>query len=114
MKTVAFNFSENLGQRLENLVFLQLIRNNNETYYHLDKKECDFVIKENLKITKAIQVSLELSNPKLKQREIEGLLDAMGKYKLKQGYILTLENEEIIKKGGKIIIIKPIWQFLLE
>jgi uncharacterized protein len=80
----------------------------------LDKNECDFVIKENLKITLAIQVSLKLDDPVTKQREIAGLLEAMRRYKLKDGYILTLENEELLGPDNKKIIIKPIWKWLLE
>jgi len=114
LKTVAFNFSENMGQRLENLVFLQLIRRYNEIYYHLDKKECDFVVKENLKITQAVQVSLRLDNPATKKREIDGLLDAMAQYKLNEGYILTLEDDDLLKIKNKTIIIKPVWKWLLE
>jgi len=114
LKTVSFNFSENTGKRLENLVYLQLKRRYDEIYYHLDKNECDFVIKENLKITQAIQVSLKLDNPVTKQREIVGLVEAMRRYKLNDGYILTLENEELIEPDNKKIIIKPIWKWLLE
>jgi predicted AAA+ superfamily ATPase len=112
LKTIAFNFTENKGKRLENLVFLQLLRKNKETYYHLDKKECDFVVKEGLKIAEAIQVCLDISNPETKKREIEGLQGAMTKYKLKEGLILTMEHEETIK--AKNITIKPVWKWLLE
>ncbi|MFH1053023.1 MAG: ATP-binding protein [Candidatus Woesearchaeota archaeon] len=112
LKTIAFNFTENKGKRLENLVFLQFIRKNKEVYYHLDKKECDFVVKEGLKITQAIQVCLDLSNPETKKREIDGLKNAMSKYRLKQGLILTMEHEEIINAKG--ITIKPVWKWLLE
>lgn len=114
LKTIAFNFSENKGRRLENLVFVELIRRNKEIYYHLDKKECDFVIKEKLKITEVIQVALSLSNQLTKTRELNGLLDAMRKYKLKEGLILTLEDEEIIKISDKKIIVRPVWKYLLD
>jgi len=114
LKTVSFNFSENTGKRLENLVFLQLKRRYDEIYYHLEKNECDFVIKENLKITQAIQVSQKLDNPVTKQREIAGLMDAMKKYDLKEGYILTLEEEGSMELDNKNIYIKPIWKWLLE
>ena len=114
LKTIAFNFLENAGHRLENLVFLQLLRMDNDVYYHFGKKKCDFVIKKNLKIVQAVQVSLELSNPITKKREVDGLLDAMGTYKLNEGLILTLENEESFINDDKKIIIKPVWKWLLE
>ncbi|MEK6955036.1 MAG: ATP-binding protein, partial [Nanoarchaeota archaeon] len=46
LKTVAFNFSENAGKRLENLVFIELVRRGAEVYYHAINNECDFIIKE--------------------------------------------------------------------
>jgi len=113
LKTIAFNFSENTGKRLENLIFIELMRQGFEIYYHAEKNECDFVIKEGLKITKAIQVCLSLDNPNTKQREINGLLEALRKYKLKEGLILTLDKEDEIKEGDKKIIIKPVWKWLL-
>lgn len=113
-KTISFNFSENKGKRLENLVFLELIRKGREVYYHLDKKECDFVIKEDLKVTFVIQVSLELDDLRTRKREIDGLMDAMKKYNLKQGYILTLEEEKTITKSKKKIFVMPVWKWLLD
>jgi len=38
LKTVSFTFSENTGQKLENLVFLHFIRKGAEVYYHRGKK----------------------------------------------------------------------------
>ena len=114
LKTVAFNFSENAGKRLENLVFIELVRRGNEIYYHAKKNECDFIIKEGLKITKAIQVCLILDNVVTKKREADGLIEAMKEYKIKEGLILTLNKEEELVVEGKKIIIKPVWKWLLE
>ena len=113
LKTVAFNFSENAGKRLENLVFIELVRRGNEIYYHAKKNECDFIIKEGLKITKAIQVCLILDNAVTKKREVDGLIEAMKEYKLKEGLILTLDKEEGLVVEDKKITIKPVWKWLL-
>jgi len=114
LKTVAFNFSENAGKRLENLVFIELVRRGNEIYYHAKKNECDFIIKEGLKITKAIQVCLILDNSVTKKREVDGLIEALKEYKLKEGLILTFDKEEEFVLDDKKIIIKPVWKWLLE
>ncbi|MBU0757854.1 MAG: ATP-binding protein [Nanoarchaeota archaeon] len=114
LKTISFNFSENFGRRLENLVFLHLKRNNNEIYYHLNKKECDFVVKNRLDIAAAYQVSYSLNDPISKKREIDGLIEAMTRYKLKKGHILTYDNEETIAYENKKIIILPTWKWMLE
>ncbi|MEK6948502.1 MAG: ATP-binding protein [Nanoarchaeota archaeon] len=114
LKTVAFNFSENAGKRLENLVFIELVRRGAEVYYHAKNNECDFIIKEGLKITKAIQVCLILDNVVTKKREIDGLIEALKEYKLKEGLILTLDKEEELILEDKKITIKPVWKWLLE
>lgn len=114
LKTVAFNFSENIGKRLENLVFIELVRRGAEIYYNAKKNECDFIIKEGLKITKAIQVCSILDNAVTKKREVDGLIEALKEYKLKEGLILTLDKEEEFVLEDKKIIIKPVWKWLLE
>lgn len=115
LKTVAFNFSENRGQRLENLVFVELLRKEKELYYHSEKKECDFVLREGLRIGEAIQVSVSpMNNPETRKREIEGLTEAMAAYKLDRGLILTFEEDNILDAGGKKIVVKPVWKWLLE
>lgn len=114
LKTVAFNFSENKGSRLENLVFIHLKRMGKDVYYHSDKKECDFIIKDRLKVSDAIQVSLELADPLTRKREISGLTEAMKQYDLKEGLILTLDEEEEVTVSGLSIKIKPVWKWLLE
>ncbi|AKB54772.1 hypothetical protein A9239_11030 [Methanosarcina sp. A14] len=114
LKTVAFNFSENKGQRLENLVFVELLRREKELYYHSEKKECDFVLREGMRIKEAIQVSVDLNSPETRKREIEGLIEAMTTYKLDSGLILTFEEDDILDAGGKKIILKPVWKWLLE
>jgi len=114
LKTVAFNFSENAGRRLENLVFIELTRRGKEIYYHLKKQECDFIIKKGLKIAEAIQVCLTLNNPLTKKREVVGLLESLKEYNLDKGLILTLNQEDEFRIEGKKIIVKPVWKWLLE
>jgi len=109
LSTRGFNFSENNGRLLENLVFLKLKQSNREIYYHKDEKECDFIIKEKNKIIEALQVCYHL-NPDNKKREISGLNEAIDKYNLKKGTIITFEQEEKINN----IDVVPAWKFLLN
>ena len=112
--SISFKFSEDYGRLLENIVFLELKRNGLEIYYHRQKKECDFIIKEGLKIIQAIQVTKSLSDSNTSKREIDGLIEAMKVHDLKEGLILTDDEEnEFIQDGFKIIV-KPIWKWLLE
>ena len=49
-----------------------------------------------------------------KEREIEGILEAMNKFNLKEGLILTENQEDEIKVEDKTIRIIPVWKWLLE
>lgn len=109
---VGFRFSDDKGRMLENLVFLELRKENKEIYYFSGKNECDFLVKEKTRITQAFQVCYTL-NADNREREINGLLEAMEKFSLKKGTIMTFDQEERIKKNGKEIIVIPLWRWLL-
>lgn len=113
VNSVSFAFSPNSGRLLENMVFLELKRMGKEIYYHQEKRECDFLIKEGREITHVLQVTESLS--KINQdREIDGLTEAMTKYSLKNGLILTLDQEETLKVKGHKITILPVCKWLLN
>ncbi len=115
---VGFRFSNDEGRLLENIVFLELKRRGHDVYYHHEKKECDFVLREGLDINTAIQVTMSLENPDTKEREFSGLLEAMKTYGLGEGTIITKDEfkDEAIKHEGKqyTVHIMPIWAWLLE
>ncbi len=115
---ISFRFSEDHGRILENIVFNELKRLKEEIYFHKQKYECDFLIKKELKISSAIQVTKTLNDPDVKQREFRGLLEAMQIYQLNEGLILTMDeegveeiNHENLQMQIKII---PIWKWLLK
>lgn len=114
VNAVSFQFSENKGRLLENAVFLELKRRNKEIYYFEDKKECDFIIKSGRTITQIIQVADNLSDPRTRKREIEGLKLAMGKFNLAKGLIITYDAEEKIVEDNKQIDIIPFWKWSLK
>ena len=109
----SFRFSEDRGRILENLVFIELKRKEGDIYYFSKKKECDFLIRKGLKIEKAIQVCYDL-NEGNKERELSGLMEAMEKFKLEEGLILTYDQEEELKIKDKKIKIIPVWKWLLS
>ncbi len=113
LNSITFSFSENRGKLLENLTFLELRKNKKEIYYNRDKFECDFVIKEKNKIVNAVQVCYEL-NEKNKEREINGLVEAMKKFNLKKGLIVTYDDEEELKIGKFGIKVIPFWKWALK
>ena len=114
MRQISFQHSENQGRLLENLVFLELKRQAKTIYYHHSKFECDFVIKEKNSITQAIQVCWSMHDDKTKQREINGLLDAMTAYHLKERLILTEDENDSILIEDKKINMMPVWLWLFK
>lgn len=111
---LGFNFSENKGRILENIVFLELLRRKMEVYYYSGKKECDFLIKKGIHITEAIQVTFHLHHENY-DREFQGLLEAVERFKLPYGLLLTYQSDENknFPKNDKIKII-PVWKWLIE
>jgi uncharacterized protein len=107
------SFSGDLGKLLENNIFLQLKRKHEQLFYFQKKGECDFLVKERNKITKAIQVCYNLSEEN-KKREINGLIEAMTEFNLNEGLILTYEQEDEIIVENKKILVKPAWKWMLE
>ena len=107
------SFSKDKGKMLENLVFLSLRKKYKDIFYFQDKNECDFIIKEKDKITKAFQVCFDF-NEDNKGREINGLLEALGKFNLKEGIILTYKQDDEFKIKDKKIKVLPVWKWLLE
>ncbi len=113
LNNVGFKFSENRGRVYENIVFIELKRQGKEVYYWKGRYECDFVIKEGLKIKSAIQVCSDLTHEN-KEREINGLIEALNTFKLKTGIIITENHKETSKINGKKIIFIPLWKWLLK
>lgn len=114
LNSSSFKFSDDRGKLIENLAFIELKRRNHEIYFHSNKNECDFIIKEKNRITKAIQISEKITEENHK-REINGLMSALKKHNLKEGTILSLDNKEKIEKiENKKIKFIPFWKWLLE
>ncbi len=113
---VSFKFSENKGRMLENVVFQELKRQNQEIYYYKTKNnsEVDFLVKEKTKVKILIQVAWSLNEAKTREREIKSLIVAMDELGLKQGLILTNDEEDEVKLEKKIITVKPVYKWLLE
>lgn len=112
MNITGFRFSDNLGKLYENTVFLSLLESGKEVYYFKNRGECDFLIKEGQRVVRAIQVSYQIKENR--EREVNGLLEAMEAFNLKEGLIITedKEEEEIIE--GREIVYMPLWKWLID
>ncbi len=110
------------GKRLENTVFLQLLRQKEKNplltinyFKTTEDKEIDFIMKEGKKIVSIIQVCTNLSNNETRNREINSLITSLNHFKLNKGIIITNESDYKEEKiENKTIKIIPLWKWLLE
>lgn len=113
---VSMGFSEDRGKVLENIVFLKFSQKGNEVYYWKDKQgyEVDFIVVEGGKVTGVYQVSYSVREARTKTRETNALIRALICFDLKEGTIIT-ENQEMEEtlKGFRIRYM-PVWKFLLS
>lgn len=112
ISAISTRITKDKGWLLENIVFNRLT-DDFEIFYHSGKSECDFILVERNKIKTAMQVTWELDETN-RDREINGLVEAMQTYDLKSGLLLTYDQEEEIIINLKKIHIQPIWKWLLE
>ena len=110
---------ENLGWRLETIVYLQLVRTYKslgyDIYYLNDRSgECDFVVCKNNQVKQAIQVSYDISSPKTRKREIDGLLLAHKKTQCTNLLLLTDHEYSQITENKVDIKIQPVYDWVLE
>ncbi len=116
INALSFKFSDNYGLLLENMVFLYLRQRYKENlFYFKDKKECDFVVFENEKVTRLIQVCYNLEEETTFRREKDGLIYAGKKLQKLEGTIASFDSneDELIENGFKIKIL-PVYKLLLE
>ena len=117
--SISFRFSRNMGHIYENIVFLELLRRNKEIYYWKSKKgkEVDFIVKEGLHITEAIQVCFSLEDVKTRQRELQALAEVKDELRAERLTVITDDEESTVpiegKRGQGEINIISLWKWLL-
>ena len=110
---------ENLGWRLETIVYIELLRRYKPEecdvyYYEETSGEADFVICKGKTVKQIIQVSYDISNPKTLKREINGLLLASEKTGCDNLLLVTDHDEKSINQSGKKIDVVPAYSWLVE
>jgi len=104
---------------LENMVFIELMRRKKLTeriaYWRgRTKREVDFVIEENLKPKKLIQICHDPTFEETAMREERALIEAMKELRIKQGQIITWDYEESKIINEKKITYVPIWRIVTQ
>lgn len=114
----AISGKKDKGRLYENAVFLELKRrlnDNQEINYWKDKSsECDFVIREGLKVKDAMQVSYDIDNDKTFRREINGIVTCAEEFGLKKGIIITKDYESEEKHNKINLKFIPLWKWLIK
>ena len=106
----AFELSSNLGRLLENMVFLELLKNGynlkmHELFYYRSRndREVDFVCRKGVTIQQLIQVCYDISSPKTRKREIDSLIECAEELKVNRLLIITWDQDETLEKEGYTI-----------
>ena len=114
VRQIGFTFSDDMGSRLENAVYIELRRRGHELFYYSNGAECDFIIREGKDIVAAYQVTVSMDAPKTRQREIYGLKAAMDAFGLREGIIVTKDtSEDITLDDGRHVHVMPYYRWVL-
>lgn len=103
---------DNLGWRLETIVYIELLRRNRpinrDVYYFKNDNgyEADFVVCKDNRVEEIYQVSYDISKEKTRKRELRGLLTASKETRCNNLFLITdFEREDIILEDKPIKII---------
>ncbi|MGD9554663.1 MAG: ATP-binding protein [Arcobacteraceae bacterium] len=112
-KIYDYAMGEDKSKLYENIVFLHLRRQTKDLYYFKQNQEVDFYARIESK-EYLINVSYIIEDEKTRKRELGGLLEAMAYFKLSEAYLITKDEESVVKIENKTIFIKPLYKYLLE
>lgn len=110
---------DNLGWRLETIVFSHLLRKSKieglDIYYLGERSsECDFIVCKGNATIQAIQVSYDISNEKTFRREINGLKTAFRITGCKDLLLLTDHDRGTHKDDDLEIRIMPVYEWTIN
>ena len=96
---------EELGWRLENIVYLELLRrrmgNSSEIFYYKDQSyDIDFCLVQYGKVVQLIQVAYTIEGEKTRKRELKSLFGAGRKLGCKNLVLITNRENETIRQDG--------------
>jgi len=109
---------EELGWRLENIVYLELLRrradDDAEIFYYKDQTcDIDFCRVRHGKIVQFVQVAYTIGGDKTRKREIEPLFSVARKTGCTNLLIVTDHERETISEGGFVVEVVPAREWLL-
>lgn len=113
--------TENIGWRLENVVYVELLRRCTKDYLDVyyykpgpKDKEIDFVVCDKNKTIELIQVAYEIDSPKAFKRETSALVAASDPLHCDNLTLVAFSETRDVMVDGKIIRIKSAFDWLLS
>ena len=111
--------TENLGWRLENAIYIELLRRASkrfaDVFYYRDRTfEVDFIVAKDGIVEELYQVCYDMTNEKTRKREVNSLLQGARKFHCSNLTILTFDEQETITEGDYTIQVKSASQWLLN
>lgn len=108
---------ENLGWRLETIVYLELLRRkagtDNDIYYFQGRSaEADFVVCDGNKTLAVYQVSYDISKETTRRREVKGCIAGAKATKCNNLFLITDHESGTIEEEGYTIQVIPVWEWL--
>lgn len=113
-------YGGNKGLLLENAVFRELYRRygniySQNIYYAADTSSaCDFVAYAEGGTPLPVQVCWSLADPLTRQRELKGLIKACQYCQVKEGWIITGDDEEELDLEGVHVVVKSAWKWMVS
>ena len=110
--------TQNMGWRLENAVFIELLHRASQTYsdvfYYRERGfEVDFLVAKSGVVESIYQVCYDLTEEKTRKREITSLLQGARKFSCRDLTIITFSQEEKLDIDGYLIKVIPATKWLV-
>lgn len=112
---------ENIGWRLENVVYIELLRRCSadclDVYYYRPgprEKEVDFVVCDKNKAKQLIQVAYDIDSPKTFKRETSALVSAAEALHCDNLLLISFAQTHDAEIGGKTIHVQSVLDWLLD
>lgn len=113
--------AENIGWRLENVVYIELLRrcanDFHDVYYYKRgsrDKEVDFVVTNKDKAQMLLQVAYDIDTPKTYQRETSALITASTALGCDNLFLIAFTESRDVELSGKTIHIRSAIEWLLR
>lgn len=111
--------TQNMGWRLENVVFVELLhragRRYADVFYYRDRSfEVDFLVAKGGVVEELYQVCYDMTTEKTRKREINGLLQGARKFNCQSLTIITFSQSEVVSADGLTVQIIPAIKWLVS